>query len=238
MTFISQKISRLSTFPVTRVMRQILVNEVNYQFFIDVKYSSTVVLRYLILVTESANGAFEIKKQDFTELAPFDATKLRIISNVNETPYWKDIEPILRNKVVELKSYAEFTQAEVSEPYYVLTFKKTDGAKIKITFLYNIFKQEITIIKQEEIKAPIPGPLQQVENFESDSSVNKVLNFLKDKFASSYSLFRVTKVFKQLVVSGFYYEFHLDIKYSDKTVIHYLLAVAESNEGKYEIVKK
>ena len=236
MAFISQKISRLSTFPVTRVMRQILVNEVNYQFFIDVKYSSTVVLRYLILVTESPTGGFEIKKQDFTELAPFDASKLRIISNVNETPYWKEIEPILRSKAVELKTYTEFTQAEVSEPYYVLTFKKTDGAKIKITFLYNIFKQEITIIKQEEIKAPIPGPLQQVENFESDSSVSKVLNFLKDKFGSSYSLFRVTKVLKQLVISGFYYEFHLDIKYSDKAVILYLLAVSESTEGKFKIV--
>lgn len=62
MTFLSKKINKFSTFTVTRVLRQIIVNEVHYQFFFDIKYSSTVTLRYVIYVTESANGDYEIKK--------------------------------------------------------------------------------------------------------------------------------------------------------------------------------
>lgn len=88
-TFLSSKVSKFSTFTVTRVLRQILVNEVNYQIFVDTKYSPTVTVRQVIHVTESANGNYEIKKSEIVDLAPFDAKRLRKVTSTSEIPYYK-----------------------------------------------------------------------------------------------------------------------------------------------------
>ncbi len=153
---------------------------------------------------------------------------------MNETPLWTEIESNLRSKVSQLSAYPSFVQSEVSEPYYVLTFQRADGARLKITFLYNVVRQEVSVIRQEEIK-PTTGPLEQVSNYEADAQVKKVIGFLQGKL-STFSLLQIVKVFKQLVPTGFYYEFHFDIKYSDRTTVHYLVAVNERN-GQYEVVK-
>ena len=154
---------------------------------------------------------------------------------MNETPLWAEIESNLRSKVSQLSAYPSFIQSEVSEPYYVLTFERADGARLKVTFLYNVVRQEVSVIRQEEIK-PTTGPLEQVSNYEADVQVKRVIGFLQGKLSTSFSFLQIVKVFKQLVPTGFYYEFHFDIKYSDRTTVHYLVAVNERN-GQYEVVK-
>lgn len=92
LTYLRQTFS--STFQklkIIRVLKQI-VSGTNYQFVFELQYTSTVILRYAIIVYQPLNNAnLVISKQGFVDLVSFDASTLRHIANPRDIPYLQEI---------------------------------------------------------------------------------------------------------------------------------------------------
>lgn len=91
---------------------------------------------------------------------------------------------------------------------------------------YNLILNEALII--DYVFVPFkPGKLQQIDNFESEPSVRKVISFFEGQIGANFSLLKIVKVLRQTIITGFYYEFRILLKYS-QTAIPYIITVNEN----------
>jgi len=79
-----------------------------------------------------------------------------------------------------------------------------------------------------------PQPVEQtsdgftvITNYESDPEVKKTLTFLEKGFGKRYSILKILRVLKQ-VTTVITYQFQIEVKFSQSTVLRYLIFVAQN----------
>ena len=121
----------------------------NYLIEVQVKYPTTVV-RYSITVYQNIKGEFQITKQQFTDIPKFNADNLRPVSNLKDLPILSDIEAALRRDFTEVTEYS-ISQVSFNEPYYVFIMINKSGARVRVTFIYDIVQDKVTIIDAQNM---------------------------------------------------------------------------------------
>ena len=136
---------------IVRVLRQ-RVNGINYQFDLEIGYSQTVTLKYIVVVYASLSKTYEITRSEFVDLPQLNTANFRTFSSLTEVTYFSEIDDLLRKELKDrLTSYTELTSVEASEPYFVFSYRNKIGSRIRIVLIYNIFKQTVTVIDVSEV---------------------------------------------------------------------------------------
>ncbi len=148
--------TRVTFIRIVRVLRQV-VNGMNYQFELEVTYSRTVTVKYVVVIFASLSKTYEITRSEFVDLPQFNTANLRSFSSVTEVAYFTDIDALLRKELKD-KLTAEFQLASIDafEPYFVFGYRNKIGTVIRVSLIYNIVKQTVTVSNLVESTAEQP----------------------------------------------------------------------------------
>ena len=114
-------------------------------------YSSGKIVNYLIhILKSSSTGQFEITDQGFVQIPDLNTADLKVIGT-NDSPFIKDILVSLRQQYgKQMSDHPTLKKLEVAEPHFVLTFENPTGSSIKMTGLYNIVQNEVSVLSVEQ----------------------------------------------------------------------------------------
>jgi hypothetical protein len=70
----------------TKVLRQVTAGT-NYQFLFNIEYSKTVTIKYIVIVFQSLSGVFQVVKQDFADIQPYDFKNLKHVTVLKDIPF-------------------------------------------------------------------------------------------------------------------------------------------------------
>ena len=117
------------------------------------------------MVYVSLSGNFEITRSEFVDLPEFSSKNLRPFSSVEEVPFVKDIDFILRRDLKEkLEAYSELVAVDAWEPYFVITYRNAGGSKITLTIVYNLVQQTVSVRNTAEVLlVQVTEPAKKVE---------------------------------------------------------------------------
>ena len=148
--------SRYSLIRIVRTLRKAINGISNYQFDLEINYTSTVKGKYVI-VAYVARGINEMVRSEFVDLPELNVSNFRRLPSITEVTYLSDIDDLLRNQLKDrLTGYTELVSIEAFEPYFSFTYRNKLGSRITIILLYNIIKQTINVIDVSEV---VPRPV-------------------------------------------------------------------------------
>ena len=118
----------------------------NYQFDLEISYSRTVNVKYVVVIFASLSRTYEITRSEFVDLPQLNTANLRSFSSVTEVTYFSDIDTLIRKELKDkLTVEYELTSIDASEPYFVFGYRNKIGTVIRISLIYNIVKQTVTV---------------------------------------------------------------------------------------------
>ena len=137
---------RFSTIKIIKVFRQV-VSGTNFQFQIEVRYSTSVVVRYVIVVYQNLNKVYEITSQEFVNVPEFNFGNLKRVPNLRDIPLLADIQAAFRRDFAsQAAELTDILEAEVSEPYYVFLFATKSNRRFKVAVSYDVIRDKIDLL--------------------------------------------------------------------------------------------
>lgn len=83
--------NKFSIVRITKVLKKV-TTVITYQFQIEVKYSQSVILNYVIFITQDPlTGQLDVQNMDYSGLPKLNFQNMRQISNIRDTPLITEI---------------------------------------------------------------------------------------------------------------------------------------------------
>lgn len=156
--FLLNRFTILKSATIVQVMKQTL-SGYNYKFTVQVKYTTQINLTYILIVHISTKNVITLTSGDFSRLPQFQANRLVRVININSITYINIIQQQIRSLYAnDLNICGTLQEVWADEPYYTFIYVSSQGAIFRITFLFEILSQKISVISVERSNAPIVNP--------------------------------------------------------------------------------